>query len=79
MTVGAGTAPSRGEWIDIGGRRLRIVREGPWEAGSGPGSLVVMECGAFGCAADWHQVQVALAALGVRSLAYDRAGDRRRS
>lgn len=74
MTAQAPTAPPRGEWIDIGGRRLRIVREGPWEAGSRPGPLVVMECGAFGCAADWHEVQAALAALGVRSLAYDRAG-----
>lgn len=33
-----------------------------------------MECGAFGCAADWHRVQEALAGLGLRSLAYDRAG-----
>jgi len=33
-----------------------------------------MECGAFGCAADWHRVQEALAGVGVRSLAYDRAG-----
>jgi len=64
----------RGEWVDIGGRRLRVVRSGPWEGGAGEGPLVLMECGAFGCAADWHLVQEALAGLGVRSLAYDRAG-----
>lgn len=64
------TAPSRGAWVNIGGRRLRVVRAGPPEGGP----LVVMECGAFGCAADWHRVQEALADLGVRSLAYDRAG-----
>ena len=68
MTVASG--PSRGEWVDIGGRRLRVVRAGPRDGGP----LVVMECGAFGCAADWHRVQEALAELGVRSLAYDRAG-----
>lgn len=38
------------------------------------GPLVVCEHGAFGCAADWAIVQEKLAALGVRSLAYDRAG-----
>lgn len=70
MTVGAMSGPSRGEWVDIGGRRLRVVRAGPSEGGP----LVVMECGAFGCAADWYRVQEALAGLGIRSLAYDRAG-----
>lgn len=70
MTLEGIRAPSRGEWVDIGGRRLRVVRSGP----ETEGPLVVMECGAFGCAADWHRVQEALAGLGVRSLAYDRAG-----
>ena len=74
MTAAASQRPPRGEWVDIGGRRLRIVRSGPWGGDSGPGPLVVMECGAFGCAADWHLVQEALAGVGVRSLAYDRAG-----
>jgi pimeloyl-ACP methyl ester carboxylesterase len=60
----------RGEFVDIGGRRLRIVRAGPAEAGP----LIVLEHGAFGCAADWAVVQHRLAALGRRSLAYDRAG-----
>ncbi|MCR5878487.1 alpha/beta fold hydrolase [Phenylobacterium sp. J367] len=60
----------RGEQVDIGGRRLRAVRAGP--AGSGP--LIFLEHGAFGCAADWAVVQERLAAKGLRSLAYDRAG-----
>ena len=70
--------PVRGEHVDIGGRRLRIVRAGPdVPSATDPGAqgpLVVMECGAFGCAADWFVVQSLLAARGVRSLAYDRAG-----
>jgi pimeloyl-ACP methyl ester carboxylesterase len=49
---------------------LRAVRLGPSEGGP----LVVLECGAFGCAADWFVVQTLLAEQGVRSLAYDRAG-----
>lgn len=61
---------SRGALIDIGGRRLRAVAAGP--AGASP--LVVLECGAFGCAADWAVVQQRLATRGLRSLAYDRAG-----
>ena len=61
----------RGERVDIGGRKLRVVRAGP-EAANGP--LVVCEHGAFGCAADWTVVQSKLAAKGLRSLAYDRAG-----
>lgn len=62
-------AEGRGELIDIGGRRLRVVR-----AGVGDGPLVVLEHGAFGCAADWAEVQAQLAAKGIRSLSYDRAG-----
>lgn len=65
-----GFHPSRGALIDIGGRRLRAVAAGPGEASP----LVVLECGAFGCAADWAVVQQRLAAKGLRSLAYDRAG-----
>ncbi|HEY3696868.1 alpha/beta hydrolase family protein [Phenylobacterium sp.] len=67
---GARLRPGRGEFIDIGGRRLRLVRAGP--AAAQP--LVLLECGAFGCAADWAVVQERLAARGLRSLAYDRAG-----
>jgi pimeloyl-ACP methyl ester carboxylesterase len=57
--------------IDIGGRRLRIVCEGP-QASAQP--LVMFESGAFGFSADWQVVQDRLAAEGVRSCAYDRAG-----
>ena len=60
----------RGEKIDLGGRVLRVVRAGP----PGERPLVVLEHGAFGCAADWAVVQEKLAAKGVRSIAYDRAG-----
>ena len=56
--------------MDLGGRRLRVVRAGPDRAQP----LVVLEHGAFGCAADWAVVQQRLAARGYRSLAYDRAG-----
>ncbi len=60
----------RGERIDLGGRTLRIVREGPRSGRP----TVVLEHGAFGCAADWAVVQARLAAKGLRSVAYDRAG-----
>lgn len=65
-----GSAP-RGEFVDIGGRRLRIVRAGP-AVSERP--TIVLEHGAFGCASDWQVVQDRLAAKGLRSLAYDRAG-----
>jgi pimeloyl-ACP methyl ester carboxylesterase len=63
----------RGTRIDIGGRALRVVRAGP-DAAARKGPLVVCEHGAFGCAADWAVVQEKLAAKGLASLAYDRAG-----
>ncbi len=62
--------PMRGELVDIGGRRLRIVCEGP----RSDKPLVVMESGIFGFAADWGEVQRVLALRGIRSCAYDRAG-----
>nr|MEA2798068.1 hypothetical protein [Phenylobacterium sp.] len=61
---------ARGEMIDVGGRRLRIVRAG----GPSQRPTIVLEHGAFGCAADWAVVQDRLAAKGLASLAYDRAG-----
>ncbi|HET6969486.1 MAG TPA: alpha/beta fold hydrolase, partial [Phenylobacterium sp.] len=64
-------SPYRGERVDVGGRRLRVVRAGPAVSDR---PLVVCEHGAFGCAADWAVVQEKLAARGLRSLAYDRAG-----
>lgn len=63
-------AARRGEMVDIGGRRLRMVRAGPDDASP----TIVLEHGAFGCAADWAEVQRRLAAKGLKSLAYDRAG-----
>jgi pimeloyl-ACP methyl ester carboxylesterase len=62
--------PYRGEKVDVGGRVLRIVRAGP----QGDRPTILLEHGAFGCAADWAEVQTRLAAKGLRSIAYDRAG-----
>jgi len=70
MASRAGFHTFRGEQVDIGGRRLRVVRAG--EPSQAP--MIVMECGAFGCAADWAVVQDRLAAQGLASIAYDRAG-----
>lgn len=56
--------------IDVGGRALRVVRAGP----GGGRPTIVLEHGAFGCAADWAVVQERLAAKGLASIAYDRAG-----
>ncbi|MBS0331324.1 MAG: alpha/beta hydrolase, partial [Proteobacteria bacterium] len=53
----------RGDMIDVGGRRLRVVRAGV--AGGRP--TVVLEHGAFGCATDWTVVQQKLAAKGLAS------------
>jgi len=70
MASSGGFHTFRGEQVDIGGRRLRVVRAGvPTDA-----PMIVLECGAFGCAADWAVVQERLAAQGLASLAYDRAG-----
>lgn len=60
----------RGEMVDIGGRRLRVVCEGPRSTAP----LVWMEAGAFSGAADFAAIQQKLAAKGLRSCAYDRAG-----
>jgi pimeloyl-ACP methyl ester carboxylesterase len=59
----------RGEMIDIGGRRFRVVRQGL--AGRGPS--VLLEAGSFGTSADWAVVQGLLAGR-YRTIAYDRAG-----
>jgi len=53
------------------GRLLRYVLAGP---AASPRPLVVLEAGSFGFSADWAAVQAKLAAEGLRSLAYDRAG-----
>ena len=70
MTTAMGAPAPRGEMIDIGGRKLRMVCIGP----PGASPLVVFEAGAFGFSADWAVVQEDLAGQGVRSCAYDRAG-----
>lgn len=62
--------PPRGVFVDVGGRRLQVACAGP----GGLAPLVVMEAGASGFSADWAEVQRRLAARGVRSCAYDRAG-----
>src|SRR3954451_13301556 len=66
----ASPAP-RGEFVDVGGRALRVVRAGP--RGSGR-PTIVLEHGGFRCASDWAVGQEKLAAKGLASLAYDRAG-----
>ena len=73
MSVAAAQPPSqppRGEMVDVGGRRLRVVRAG--QPGARP--TILLEHGAFGCASDWAVVQARLAAKGLASIAYDRAG-----
>lgn len=56
--------------IDLGERRLHVVRAGP----RGGGPTILLEHGAFGCGSDWAVVQARLAARGLASIAYDRAG-----
>ena len=70
MSAVAGAPSPRGRFVDIGGRELRLVCEGP----KGDGPTVILEAGAFGFSADWAVVQERLTARGVRSCAYDRAG-----
>lgn len=71
MIASAGPLPHRGEMVDIGGRRMRIVCAGP-QAGDKP--TIILEAGAFGFAADFGTVQDQLTAKGLKSCAYDRAG-----
>ncbi len=59
----------RGEMIDIGGRRFRMVRQGP----CGDQPTILLEAGSFGTSADWAVVQSLLGER-YRSIAYDRAG-----
>jgi pimeloyl-ACP methyl ester carboxylesterase len=60
----------RGDLLTVDGRRMHVVRAGPPNGTP----LVLLEAGAFGFSADWAVVQARLAAHGLRSLAYDRAG-----
>jgi len=66
----AGPFKPAGTYVDIGGRKLRLVCAGP--ASDRP--TVWMEAGACGLAADFAAIQEKLAAKGIRSCAYDRAG-----
>ena len=59
-----------GRYVDIGGRKLRLVCVGP----KSDQPVIWMEAGAWGLAADFAAVQQRLAAKGLRSCAYDRAG-----
>jgi pimeloyl-ACP methyl ester carboxylesterase len=72
MSAEAASPQPRGQMVDIGsGRRMHIICAGP-AAGGRP--TVLLEAGAFGFSADWAAVQDKLAAVGLRSCAYDRAG-----
>ena len=71
MIATAGPMPRRGEMVDVGGRRMRIVCMGPQNSDK---PVVILEAGAFGFAADFGTVQDQLTAKGLRNCAYDRAG-----
>ena len=70
VTAFAGKPSPGGEFVDIGGRHLRLVCAGPESARP----VVWFESGAFGQAEDFAVVQSRLVQEGVRSCAYDRAG-----
>ena len=67
----AGPFEPSGRFVDIGGRKLRLVCAGPAEAKA---PTIWMEAGAWGLAADFAALQQRLAERGLRSCAYDRAG-----
>lgn len=70
--VAYASAEPKGVMYDVGGgRRMRLVCEGP--TGSHR-PTVVFEAGAFGFSGDWAHVQPLMTAQGLRSCAYDRAG-----
>jgi len=71
MIATAGPMTRRGEMVDVGGRRMRIVCMGPQNSDK---PVVILEAGAFGFAADFGTVQDQLTAMGLRNCAYDRAG-----
>lgn len=74
VVAAAGPFAPAGRFVDIGGgRRMRLVCEGP-PPGAGDRPTVWMEAGAFGLAADFAAIQEKLTARGIRSCAYDRAG-----
>lgn len=75
MVAAAGPFKPSGTYLDIGGRKLRLVCAGPKRSDQAKiGPTVWMEAGAFGLAADFAAIQAKLTAKGIRSCAYDRAG-----
>jgi pimeloyl-ACP methyl ester carboxylesterase len=70
MVARAGPFTPSGTYVDIGGRKLRLVCAGP----KSDRPTVWMEAGAFGLAADFAAIQEKLTVKGLRSCAYDRAG-----
>jgi len=70
MAASDGPFKPAGDFYDIGGRKMRMVCQGP----KGAGPVVWTEGGAFGFAADFAAIQEKLTAEGIRSCAYDRAG-----
>jgi pimeloyl-ACP methyl ester carboxylesterase len=66
----AGPFEPSGRFVDIGGRKLRLVCAGP----KSDQPVIWMEAGAWGLAADFAALQQRLAERGLRSCAYDRAG-----
>jgi pimeloyl-ACP methyl ester carboxylesterase len=70
VTATAGPFKPSGAMVDIGGRELRLVCLGP----SSDKPVIWMEAGAWGLSADFAAIQQKLAARGLRSCAYDRAG-----
>lgn len=66
----AGPFEPSGRFVDIGGRKLRLVCAGP----KSDLPVIWMEAGAWGLAADFAAIQQRLAQKGLRSCAYDRAG-----
>jgi pimeloyl-ACP methyl ester carboxylesterase len=72
QAVAYAQAEPKGLMYDVGGgRRMRLVCEGPAEPGR---PTVIYESGAFGFSGDWAHIQALTTAEGVRSCAYDRAG-----
>jgi pimeloyl-ACP methyl ester carboxylesterase len=71
VVAAAGPFQPSGRYVDIGGRKLRLVCAGPPKSDK---PTIWMEAGAWGLAADFAAVQQKLAERGLRSCAYDRAG-----
>jgi pimeloyl-ACP methyl ester carboxylesterase len=71
MAAARGSLEPLGRLIAVDGRLMHIVSAG---TKSMTEPTVLLEAGSFGFSADWAVVQEKLAARGVHSVAYDRAG-----